>query len=190
MANNSIISLSEIINGGIEIEMYSGDDKFVMNLHNKSCEPLAELGETLLQIEEYYKNADSSGSFPKSFFIFWECRTYQYTLEFILKPAKEIEIQISHCPDIFAGIRTENELRLTLQAKFEKILYDFFDELQKTLLNYGFIGYKKRWQCHDFPIAMFLNLYSIINNTENQQTSLPRCLGYLQEIISCKHLNV
>jgi hypothetical protein len=184
MNGNCIISLDGVENGAVRIKLNSATNNFVMNLHNKSCDPLTELGETLLQIHSYCQNAESASSFPKSFFLFWECRNYQYTIEFILLDNKELELKTSYCPDIFAGIRTENELQLTVRTEIRNLLQNYFIQLKELLLNYGFIGYKSRWQRHDFPIAMFLKLYTVLNGTEHQQTDLPCCLHYLQTIIA------
>ena len=184
MNENCVISLDGVENGAVRIKLNSGANNFVMNLHNKSCDPLTELGETLLLIHNYCENAKSNSSFPKSFFLFWECRNYQYTLEFILLNNTELELKTSYCPDIFAGIRTENELQLTAKTDVKDLLHNYFIQLKEMLLDYGFIGYKSRWQRHDFPIAMFLKLYTMINGTEKQQTDLPCCLHYLQTIIA------
>lgn len=183
MSENYTINLRGIDNGAVRIELNSDSGSFVLNLHNKSCDPLMEFGETLLQIHDYCQNANTPASFPKAFFIFWECRNYQYTLEFTLSDNEEVELKISYCPDIFAGIRTENELQLIIKAKLKTFLQDYFEQLKKILLDYGFIGYKERWRRHDFPIAMFLRLYTIINDVKQHTDNLPCCLQYLQTII-------
>ena len=184
MNENCVISLDGVENGAVRIKLNSDANNFTMDLHNKSCDPLTELGETLLQIHSYCQNAESSSSFPKSFFLFWECRNYQYTLEFTLLNNNKVELKTSYCPDIFAGIRTENELQLTVITTVEDLLQDYFTQLKELLLEYGFIGYKSRWQRHDFPVSMFLKLYTILNDTEDQPTNMPCCLHYLKTIIT------
>ncbi|MDD5728975.1 MAG: hypothetical protein PHV59_10465 [Victivallales bacterium] len=181
--NATTIRLREVDNGAVKIELNSGGGSFVLNLHNKSCDPLVEFGETLLQMYDYSQSANTEASFPKNFFIFWECRNYQYTLEFTLLSKEDMELKISYCPDIFAGIRTENDLQLTILTRLETLLQDYFAQLKKILLAYGFIGYKDRWRRHDFPAAMFLRLYAVTNEAKITAGGIPCCLQYLQTII-------
>lgn len=183
MGENSIISLKEVINGMLQIEVHSSDECIIMNLQKKYCEPINELGEILFDIYDYYnENPETTSS--KSFYLFWECDPYQYSLEFILKPNQAIELKVSYCPDIFAGIHTESELKINVQTTLKDLMENFLKEMKKTLLNYGFIGYRKRWQQHDFPIATFLKLYNLLHERHKEATSLPRCLECLQKIVS------
>ena len=61
---------------------------------------------------------------------------------------------------------------------------NLLEEMKNILLNYGFVGYKKRWQEHDFPIATFLKLYNLLHGKHKEATSFPRCLECLQKIVS------
>lgn len=187
MSNNTVIKLNNLVDGGIQIELCALNESFVMKLHNKSCEPLAELGETLLQINDYYLKADKQACFPKSFYIFWECRHYQYTLEFILHEDRLVDIKLSYCPDIFAGIRTENELQLTVNAKLDILLDEYHNELRNLLLEYGFVGYKDRWKRHDFPISMFLKLHTTTQTCTAPQSRIPHGLMHLKQMIHKGH---
>ena len=184
MKDNSIISLKKIINGTLQIEICSLKKCIVMNLQKKSCEPINELGEILFDIYDYYNNEKCQSDNPKSLYIFWQCESCQYSLEFILNQNEKIDFQISFCPDIYAGIRTENELQLSIQTTLKALMENLLEEMKNTLLNYGFIGYKKRWQEHDFPIATFLKLYNLLHGKHKETTSLPRCLECLQKIVS------
>jgi len=56
--------------------------------------------------------------------------------------------------------------------------------MKKLLLHYGFIGYKKRWQKHDFPIAIFLKLYNLLYGKPEGSNSLPCYLECLQKMLS------
>ncbi|MDD5698728.1 MAG: hypothetical protein PHH77_08955 [Victivallaceae bacterium] len=83
---------------------------------------------------------------------------------------------------IFAGIRTETELVLNVQTSLDALVENLFAEMKKLLLNYGFIEYKERWRRHDFPIAVFLKLYLLLNGRSLQSLSLPCCLEYFRAI--------
>jgi len=179
----SIISLKEVINGKLQVEIHSSDECIIMNLQKKYCEPINELGEILFDIYDYY-NENPQSEDSKSLYLFWECESYQYSLEFILNQDEKIDIQVSYCPDIFAGIQTESELKLNVQTTLKALMENFLEEMKNTLSIYGFIGYKKRWQEHDFPIATFLKLYNLLHGKHKESTSLPRCLECLQKIVS------
>lgn len=183
MEKKSIISLKEVINGTLQIEICSPDECIVMSLERKYSEPINELGEILFDIYNYY-NENSQINDSKSLYLFWECDSHQYSLEFILNPKQIIDIQVSYCPDIFAGIHTESELKLSIKTTLKDLMENFLDEMKNTLLNYGFIGYKKRWQEHDFPIATFLKLYNLLHGKHKNPTSFPCCLECLQKIVS------
>ncbi len=183
MKNSPIIRINEIIDGTLQIKISSLDKCVIMNLQKKHCEPINELGEILFDIYDYYnKNPETDKS--KSLYLFWECESCQHSLEFILNPNQIIDINVNYCPDIFAGIHTERELKLSIQATLKNLMENLLDEMKETLLNYGFIGYKKRWQQHDFPIATFLKLYNLLHGKHKEPTSLPRCLECLQKIVS------
>ena len=154
-----------------------------MNLQKKHCEPINELGEILFDIYDYY-NENPETNNPKSLYLFWECESCQYSLEFILNPNQIIDIKVSHCPDIFAGIHTESELKLSIQTTLKNLMENLLEEMKNTLLSYGFIGYKNRWQQHDFPVATFLKLYNLLHGKYKDPTSLPRCIECLQKIVS------
>jgi len=183
MGESSIISLKEVINGTLQIEICSSDECIFMNLQKKHCEPINELGEILFDIYDYY-NENSETNNPKSLYLFWECESCQYSLEFILNPNQIIDIKVSHCPDIFAGIHTESELKLSIQTTLKNLMENLLEEMKNTLLSYGFIGYKNRWQQHDFPVATFLKLYNLLHGKSKDPTSLPRCFECLQKIVS------
>jgi len=183
MEKDSILSIKEVIDGTLQIEMRSSNESVIMDLQKKHCEPINELGEILFDIYDYY-NENSQLKNSKTLYLFWECDFYQYSLEFILNPNQVIDIQLSYCPDIFAGIHTESELKLSVQITLRALMENLLDEMKNTLLNYGFIGYKKRWQQHDFPIATFLKLYNLLHGKFKEPTSLPRCLECLQKIVS------
>ncbi|MDD5596607.1 MAG: hypothetical protein PHV82_01600, partial [Victivallaceae bacterium] len=89
---------------------------------------------------------------------------------------------VIYCSDIFAGIQTDTEIKLRVRTTLDKLIKNFYEELRNTLLNYGFIGYRRRWRHHDFPVATFLKLYSLIHGRTPSPSSLPRCLKCLQEI--------
>jgi hypothetical protein len=183
MGKSSIISLKEVINGTLQIEIRSSNECIVMNLRKKYCEPINELGEILFDIYDYYnENPETNNS--KSSYLFWECESCQYSLEFILNPNQIIDIKVSHCPDIFAGIHTESELKLSIQTTLKDLMENLLEEMKNTLLNYGFIGYKNRWQQQDFPVATFLKLYNLLHGKYKDPTSLPRCIECLQKIVS------
>ncbi len=189
MKDSSIISLKEVIDGTLQIEIRSLDEYVIMDLQKKSCEPINELGEILFDIYDYYnENKNCQADDPKSLYLFWECESCQYSLEFILNPNQIIGLKISYCPDIFAGIHTESELKLSVQTTLKALMENFLEEMKNTLSNYGFIGYKKRWQQHDFPIATFLKLYNLLHGKHKESTSLPRCLECLQKIVSKKFI--
>ena len=183
MGKSSIISLKEVANGTLQMGICSSDECFIMDLQKKHCEPINELGEVLFDIYNYY-NENPAAKDSRSLYVFWECDPYQYTLEFILNPNQQIELKVSYCPDVFAGIHTENELKLSVQTNLKNLMENFLEEMKNTLVNYGFIGYKKRWEQHDFPIATFLKLYNLLHGRYQEQTSLPRCLECLQKIAS------
>lgn len=183
MEKNSIISLKEVIDGMLRMEICSSEKCVIMDLQKKHCEPINELGEILFDIYDYY-NENPNAKDSKLLYLFWECDTYQYSLEFILNPNQIIDIKVSYCPDIFAGIHTENELKLNIQTNLKRLMENILEEMKNTLLNYGFIGYKKRWQQHDFPVATFLKLYNLLHGKYKKPTSLPRCLECLQKIAS------
>jgi hypothetical protein len=183
MEKNSIISLKEVVNGTLQIEICSLDECFIMDLQKKYCEPINELGEILFDIYDYY-NKNSQLDDTRSLYLFWECESYQYSLEFILNPNQTIELKVSYCPDIFAGIHTESELKISVHTNLKNLMENFLEEMKKTLLSYGFIGYRKRWQQHDFPIATFLKLYNLLHGKYKDPTSLPRCLECLQKMVS------
>ena len=183
MGKSSVISLKEIIDGTLHMEICSPDECFSMELQKKHCEPINELGEILFDIYDYYnENPDAAGS--KNLYIFWECESCQYSLEFILNPGQVINININHCPDIFAGIHTESELKLSIKTNLKHLMENLLEEMKNILLAYGFVGYRRRWQQHDFPIATFLKLYNILNGRHQEPTSLPRCLECLQKMVS------
>ena len=183
MENSSIISVKELTDGKLKLEVHSSNEYITLDLLNKSCEPLTELGETLLNIYDYYnENKCRKASNPESFFLFWECDNYQYTLEFILNPDQAIEIKISYCPDIFAGIRTENELQLSVRTNLKVLLENLLEEMKTTLTKYGFVGYRNRWRQRDFPVAVFLKLYNLLHGAEHDPAFLPRCLECLKKI--------
>ncbi len=185
MKDSSIISLKEVMDGTLQIEIRSSDEYVIMNLQKKSCEPINELGEILFDIYDYYnENKNCPADYPKSLYLFWECESCQYSLEFILNQDEKIDLRISYCPDIFAGIHTESKLKLSVQTTLKALMGNLFEEMKTILLNYGFIGYKKRWQQHDFPIAAFLKLYNLLHGKHQEATSLPRCLECLQKIVS------
>ena len=183
MENKSIISLKEIKDGTLQLEICSVNECILMSLQKKYCEPINELGEILFDIYNHY-NENSHAHDSKILYLFWECDPHQYSLEFILKANQIIEIQVSYCPDVFAGIHTESELKLSIETSLKDLMENFLDEMKNTLLNYGFIGYKKRWERHDFPIATFLKLYNLLHGKHKEPTSLPRCLECLQKIAS------
>lgn len=183
MEKSSIISLKEVIDGTLRIEICSSNECVIMDLQKKHCEPINELGEILFDIYDYYNETPETDT-TKSLYLFWECDPCQYSLEFILNPSQIIDINVSYCPDIFAGIHTESELKLSIQTTLKILMENFLEEMKNTLLNYGFIGYKKRWQRHDFPIATFLKLYNLLHGKYKEPTSLPRCLECLQKIDS------
>ena len=183
MGKSSIINLKEVVDGTLQMEICSPDECFIMDLQKKYCDPINELGEVLFDIYDYY-NENSNAEDSKSLYIFWECDPYQYTLEFILNPDQQVELKVSYCPDVFAGIHTESELKLCVHTNLKNLMENFLEEMKNTLLNYGFIGYKKRWQQHDFPIATFLKLYNLLHGRYQEPTSLPRCLECLQKIAS------
>ncbi|MDD5698727.1 MAG: hypothetical protein PHH77_08950 [Victivallaceae bacterium] len=91
MNDCSIIRLIDVADGRMRIKINSLSGFVVMNLQNEFCEPLAELGETLLEISSASKEKLNT---PQSFFLFWQCDSCQYALEFILQPGKNIELQI------------------------------------------------------------------------------------------------
>lgn len=179
----SIISLKEVINGKLQLEIHSSDESIIINLQKKYCEPINELGEILFDIYDYY-NENSQSEDSKSLYLFWECEACQYTLKFILNQDEKIDFQVNYCPDIFAGIQTESELKLSVQTTLKALMENFLEEMKNTLLNYGFIGYKRRWQQHDFPIATFLKLHNLLHGEHKKTNSLPCCLECLQKIVS------
>jgi len=183
MKDSSIISFKEVIDGTLQIEIRSLDECVIITLQKKSCEPINELGEILFDIYDYY-NEKCPPDEPKSLYLFWEYESCQYSLEFILNSNQKIDLQISYCPDIFAGIHTESKLKLSVQTTLKDLMENLLEEMKNTLLNYGFVGYKKRWQEHDFPIATFLKLYNLLHGKHKETTSLPRCLECLQKIVS------
>lgn len=182
MKKNSIINLKEVIDGRLQIEINSSNDSLLMDLQKKHCEPINELGEILFEIYDHY-NEDQQPNDSKSLYLFWECDSSQYSLEFILHPKQLIDLKVSYCPDIFAGIHTESELKISVQMTLKDLMEDFLKEMKNVLLNYGFIGYRKRWQRHDFPIATFLKLYHLLHGEYKEATSLPPCLECLQKIV-------
>ena len=183
MGKNSIIGLKEVIDGTLQMEMCSASECITLKLHKKHCEPINELGEILFDIYNYY-NENIETDVSESLYLFWECESYQYSLEFVLNPDQTITINISYCPDIFAGIHTESELQLSIQTNLKSLMENMLEEMKKILLTYGFVGYRKRWQQHDFPVATFLKLYNILNGRHQEPTSLPRCLECLQKMVS------
>jgi len=183
MGKCSIISLKEVIDGTLQMEMCSESECIAMTLHKKHCEPINELGEILFDIYDHY-NENSTADTSKSLYLFWESESYQYSLEFVLNPDQTIIIKLSYCPDIFAGIHTESELKLSVQTNLKNLMENLLEEMKKILLAYGFVGYRNRWQQHDFPVATFLKLYNILHGKHQEPTSLPRCLECLQKIVS------
>ena len=179
----SIICLKEVIDGTLQIEIRSSDEHIIMNLQKKFCNPLSELGEILFDIYNYYENGNCQTVDSKSMYLFWESESCQYSLEFILNQNQVINLKICHCPDIFAGIHTESELKLNIQIKLKTLMENFLEGMKKLLLHYGFIGYKKRWQKHDFPIAIFLKLYNLLYGKPEGSNSLPCYLECLQKML-------
>jgi hypothetical protein len=180
MEENSIISLKEVNDGRLQVEIHSSGGCVSMDLNSKSCDPLAEFGETLLEIRNYCRCRNDNE--PRSFYLFWGCGSSQYSLEFIPHDENSVDLLVGCCSDVFAGIQTETELKLRIRATLDELIKNFYEEMKSTLLNYGFIGYRRRWLRHDFPIATFLKLYSMIYGHCLSPSSLPRCLKCLQEI--------
>lgn len=180
MEANSIISLKEVSNGRLQIEIHSPDEYLAMDLSSKSCDPLAEFGEVLLEIRNHCRSCQAKG--PRSFYLFWGCGALQYSLEFILRHDRSIDLLVGCCPDVFAGIQTETELKLHVRTTLDELVKNFYEEMRNILLNYGFIGYKRRWQRHDFPVAAFLKFYRLLYDSTPAPPALPRCLKCLQEI--------
>lgn len=181
MGDSSIIRLPEVADGRIRLEIGSPSESVVMDLPHECGEPLSELGETLIEISSF---RNTSPGRSKSFFLFWQCDSRQYSLELILNPDRTVTLRVSCCPDIFAGIRTENEPVLSVRTTPEALAENLFAEMKKLLLNYGFIGYKERWRQHDFPIAVFLKLQLLLNRPAAPGVSLPCCLKHFRAAIA------
>lgn len=181
MGESSVIVLKSIEEGWLEMEVLSSAESVSLRLPSQSCEPLAELGETILKLHAFYNSSDSNKS-NSPLYTFWEGDNWLYTWSFAPLQQREVEVEITYCPDIYAGIHTKTELKLSSKIPLEQLTLNLFNEMKQILLRYGFIGYKRKWKHHDFPIALFLRLYNTLTDVEKAAVDFPSEMGSLQQI--------
>jgi hypothetical protein len=83
-----------------------------------------------------------------------------------------------------AGIHTKDELKMAIEITLDAMLENLYCELEQVLVRTGFVEYREKWRTHDFPIADFLRLRSIVHPECGPVESFRDELATLLEIVA------
>ncbi len=158
-----MIALKSIENGWIELHFAASRnvETKMIRLASKTCDPPSDLAIAVLNIAAVCgKNSDITTIAPH--FIFWEVKPQLYTCSLAPAGDETIAIELHHCPDMYAGIHTTDELRLCAVIHLSDLTANLFEEMRGLLLQHGFVGYRHRWG-RDFPLALLVELYKLLN---------------------------
>jgi hypothetical protein len=155
---------------------------FRLKLPSSRSEPLADLLQNLLEIVRRYESDPGFGNTPEPFYTFWEGDPWQYTWAITPKRDRTLDVELTYCGDMCAGIHTKDELKMATEIPLDAFLENLYTELEHILVETGFVRYREKWRTHDFPIADFLQLRSIVHPASGPIESFRDEVAMLLEI--------
>ncbi|MCP3967048.1 MAG: hypothetical protein GY750_21105 [Lentisphaerae bacterium] len=184
MNNNSFFSIKSLAAGTLQIEFYSdiNSETALMTLPAENCDPLAEMADTLIKIHSSYDPDGNVMDNTVRFFTFWEADKAMYSCEYTPKPNRLLEVEMTVCNNMYAGIHTHDDLCLKFARPLCIILKNTYEEMKNLLVNQGFCGYRSNWSTGEFPVSYFIQLHSLVNDESISQCQLGAELKALSKI--------
>lgn len=178
-----MIEISSFANSVLALTLSAPQGNLTMKLGATECDPVAELGELLLDLHRVYEDPPKLGK-DQPCYLFWDGDGGQYT--WCLTPGhdKSITIEISFCQDNSEGNYPypENELQLVTVAQLDELTDQLFTEMKKLLVTHSFSGYRQHWHKRDFPLTLLLKLSRLGSGQTNKVYSLSEELSELGKI--------
>jgi hypothetical protein len=172
MVENSIIMFKSVNSGWLEMEVASSRDSShaVFRLPSASCDPLVELSDAVLRVARCYDQQGNFQSNGEQFFMFWEVEKQMYTCRFEPRQGRMIEVELSLCSDMYAGIHTHDDIQVISLVPLEALAGNIFEEMRKLLASCGLVGYRRKWGIA-FPTGLFLQLYDFVSSGNPDNTA-------------------
>jgi|GEM_PF-5733247 len=147
-------------------------------------EPLQSLLETLIELDAYYDGRYAFASDTKpQFHLIWQGEPWRYN--WLLEPLEDqcIKISITFCEDHVVDKKTADQLMLETIVSLREFTERIYEEAERILKGYGFLGYKQVWIQSEYPIGELFRLYYILHKQAPHEKSLETEVEYLDGLL-------
>ena len=165
--------------GYIVAEISSETKRFKIAHSSDYGDKFQELLNKFFFIYEIIKEKDI-GYFPYSTTVLWEddCVNYNWTIS-MNSVDSHINIKIEQLSSSNLGYK---KMLIHEDIETRKLFDAIYQSLEKMLADFGFVGYKKKWEVGNFPIAEYITLKAAREGMGLRHASCPEEDEWKQKI--------